>query len=107
MAVKWLIENFTGENGYESLIEEVRKQDMNKINKIHKEIKVLIKEECWWFIDEFLFNFKQQIWRTDINELVAYATATLPAKEKLPSRSEFMRLCMTFFPNKKLWKGLK
>jgi hypothetical protein len=76
------------------------------IDEIHDAIDALLKVECWNFVDELLLNLAQRAWRTELDELVTYATSTLPAKSKLPSRERFMITCKHLHPKNDIWKGL-
>ena len=86
----------------------MNKKILNKeIDKIHNAIDVLMRNDCWDFIDDILYDFTPRLWRTDIDILLSYATATFPGKSKLPSRKEFMRLCTSLHSDPKLWSGLE
>jgi hypothetical protein len=76
------------------------------VDEIHDAIDALLKAECWNFVDEILHNLTQRAWRTPLDELVTYATATLPAKSKLPGRERFMVTCKHLHPKDDIWKGL-
>jgi hypothetical protein len=77
-----------------------------KLDEIYGVVDVLMCEGHWGFLDEFLENLIVRAWRTDIDELLAYATATLPGKSKIPSRAAFVSHCKRLFPEKGLWQGL-
>jgi hypothetical protein len=82
------------------------KTSEKKLDEIYDVIEVLMREGHWRFIDEFLDNLIIRMWRTDIDELLAYATATFPGKSNIPSRAAFISHCKAQFPNKSLWKDL-
>jgi hypothetical protein len=78
----------------------------NKIDQIYDAIHALSIDGCWKFMDDFLDMLEPRVWRTDVDELVSYATATLIFKDKLKKRDKFMKTCRKFHPKKELWKGL-
>lgn len=78
-----------------------------ELDVIYNAFDALMNAKCWDFIDEYLHNLCMRGWRTDLDYLVAYATATLPAKSKLPHRKMFMDTCKHLHPNLELWKGLE
>ena len=77
-----------------------------KLDEIYDAFDALMKAKCWNFIDGYLHDLCMRCWRTDIDILLAYATATLPAKTKLPHRKMFIDTCKHLHPNLELWKGL-
>lgn len=78
----------------------------NKIDEIHTAINALLYKECWEFVDEILTNLSRRAWRTDVEELRAYAMTTFTSKSKLPSRERFIITCKHLYPEGDLWKGL-
>jgi len=77
-----------------------------ELDEIYTAIDALMKAGCWNFLNEFFEHFCQRVWRTDINILLGYATASLPGKSKIKSREKFIRTCKHLFPDVELWKGL-
>jgi hypothetical protein len=77
-----------------------------ELDEIYRVVDVLMRNGCWEFLDDFLENLIVRAWRTDVDELLAYATATLPGKSNIPSRAAFVSHCKRLFPGKKLWQGL-
>jgi hypothetical protein len=77
----------------------------NKVDEINTAIDVLVAGNCWSFLDELLANLIQRAWRTDKEELIAYASRTSRVSSKLPSRERFMITCKHLHP-KLDWKGL-
>ena len=78
-----------------------------KLDEIYRSIDVLMIEGSWNFLNELFFLWAASAWKTDLDVLLAYATASFPAKSKILSRKYFMECCMSRYPDEKLWKGLK
>lgn len=78
-----------------------------ELNEIHIAVDLLMKNDCWGLLDDLLDNLMIRAWRTDIYQLLAYATATLPGKDKLPSRTSYVGHCKRLFPKKGIWEGLE
>ncbi len=78
-----------------------------KIDEVYFAVELLMYNGCWNVLDELLDSITIKAWRIEKDILLAYATATLPAKSRLPSRGGFIARSMELHPNKKLWKGLK
>lgn len=68
-----------------------------KLDELYDGIQALAKQECWWFLDSLLQDFTPRIWRTDLDMLLGYATATFPFKSKLPSRVKFLDICKKLY----------
>lgn len=77
------------------------------LDELYEAIDVLMKIGAWKFLDSLLVNWELSAWRTPVDLLVGYATATMPAKSKLPSRKAFMARCMQLHTDPELWKGLE
>lgn len=69
-----------------------------KIDEIHTAIDILIAGNCWEFLNEILINLVQRAWRTDVDELRAYANRTSRISPKLPSRELFIITCKHLHP---------
>lgn len=78
-----------------------------KLDQVFVAIDALMRVEAWDFLNELFLTWSQQAWRTDIRKLVAIATVSLPAKDRIPNRAMFMETCMRLHTNTKLWKGLQ
>ena len=79
----------------------------NKIDEIYDAVNALMNAGCWQFLDEILMDKAIQVWRTDVDVLLSYATATLPGKKKLKNRQRFMTTCKNYHPEPDLWEGLE
>lgn len=77
------------------------------LDDIYEAIDALLRAGSFKFLDELLRDWEARAWRTPLDILLAYATATFPAKSKLPSRKMFMDRCLRLYSSKKLWKGLE
>lgn len=77
-----------------------------QLDEIYDAIDALMRAGAWSFLDELFVTWEMRIWRTDVDILLAYATASFPAKSKLPSRKFFMSSCLRIYPDAELWKGL-
>jgi hypothetical protein len=83
---------------------------MNKnkqLDEIYDAMDALMKAKCWTFIDNYLHDLCMKAWRTELDYLLVYATATLLAKSKLPHRKLFMDTCKHLHPDVEVWKGLE
>ena len=78
-----------------------------RLDVIYTTVDVLMEGGCWEFLNDTLKDSAQRAWRTDVIELIAWATATFPGKSKLPYRSEFIKHCKRLFPSKENWRGLE
>ena len=78
-----------------------------RLDVIYTTVDVLMNGGCWQFLDEHLTEVATKAWRLDVIELIAYATATLPGKSKLPNRKNFISHCKRLFPEGGNWKGLE
>lgn len=76
------------------------------LDDIYEAIDALLRAGSFKFLDELIRDWEARAWRTDVDILLAYATATLPAKSKLPSRKSFMVRCLQLHSDAELWKGL-
>lgn len=79
----------------------------NDLDEVYAAIDALMKIGAWKFLDALLVNWELSAWRTPLDLLLGYATATLPAKSKLPSRKAFMDKCKQLHSDPELWKGLE
>jgi hypothetical protein len=77
-----------------------------KLDEIYAAIDALMRVGAWNFLDELFTTWETRVWRTDIDILLAYATASYPAKSNIPSRKFFMSSCLRIHPKPELWKGL-
>lgn len=78
-----------------------------EIDDIYDLFDFLMKKGKWELLDGMLSEILQRVWRTEIDMLLTYLTATLPAKSKLPSRTKLVNECKRWFPDNELWKGLE
>lgn len=76
------------------------------IDEIYDALDVLMTAKCWGFLNSLFIGLTPSAWRTDLDILLAYATASLPAKSKINSRKMFMEQCKKLHPDPELWKGL-
>ena len=77
-----------------------------ELDEVYAAMDALMLAGCWVFLDEYLHGMVMRTWRTDVDILLAIATATLPGKSKLPARVIFLDNAKRLFPGKELWKGL-
>ena len=75
-------------------------------NEVYYAMGALMKVSAWNFINDILLDATLKVWRTELDILMIYASATLPAKDKLKARPRFIDRCKKFHPNPRLWKGL-
>jgi|APCry1669193128_1035447.scaffolds.fasta_scaffold22432_2 hypothetical protein len=77
-----------------------------QIDEIHTAIDVLMKCGCWNVLNEMFTGLDLKVWRTDIDILLSYATASLSGKKNIPARESFINTCKRIHPDIELWKGL-
>ncbi len=78
-----------------------------QIDEIYTAIDTLMANGCWNFLNECFANLELKVWRTDLDILLSYATASLPGKSKIPARQHFIKTCKVRHPDIELWKGLE
>lgn len=78
-----------------------------EIDEIYDAIDVLMRSGNFNFLNSLFPYWTSTAWRTSVHILLTYATASLPAKSKLPSRKAFMEECMKLHTEPKLWSGLE
>ena len=78
-----------------------------EIDEIYDAIDALSKSKCWIFLNEYFENLVIRSWRIEIDKLLAYATASFPAKSKIPKRKSFISNCKRLHPDEALWKDLE
>ena len=76
------------------------------LDDIYDTIDLLMRNGKWNLLNELFQIWEQQAWRTDLDRLLGYATASFPAKSKIPSRRAFIEKCKVLHPEAELWKGL-
>ena len=86
--------------------EDIKVSD-KELDEVYDAVDALMLAGCWNILNEIFLSLESKAWRISIDLLLAYATASLPAKNKIPSREPFINRCMQLYPDKKLWKGLK
>ena len=52
------------------------------LDEVYKAVDALMRAGTWMFLDALIAYWESVAWRTPVDLLVAYATATLPAKSK-------------------------
>jgi hypothetical protein len=85
----------------------MKKVTNSQLDALYDAIDCLLKNGSFEFLDDVIKDKLPQIWRMDLDILLGWATVTLPAKSKLPSRKLFIETGKRYHPNKKLWKGLE
>ncbi len=71
----------------------------DKIKEIHISVDVLISSKCFWILNDIFYGLSLRAWRTDVDELLEYATASLSGKDKIPSRKHFIETCQKLYPD--------
>lgn len=77
-----------------------------QLDEIYDAVHALGKLKCFNVLHDILVNLEMKAWRTDLDILLGYATATLPFKSKLPYRVHFINKCKLLHSDPALWKGL-
>ena len=80
------------------------REKQNRIAEIHEAIEALTDSECWGFLNDYFDNLSVRVWRTDHDELIAYAKSSLSVKDKIPSRNSFIKTCKHLFPDVISWE---
>ena len=79
---------------------------MNNIDIIYNEVDRLMHQSDWNYLSHKLSIIADMASDYSLDELLAWATATLPAKTKIKSRPMFIAKCKELHPEPELWKGL-
>ena len=77
------------------------------IDDVYDTADYLMKKGSWNTLDIIIGFMADNSQQTNIDILLAWATATLPAKSKIPSRAIFIQKCKQSYPDAELWKGLE
>lgn len=86
---------------------ETPKRTMDsQLDEIYCAVDSLMRNGCWEYLGTNLIDITHKAWRIDVDILICYATATFPAKSKLPARKQFMEKCRSLHPDEELWEGL-
>lgn len=80
---------------------------MNNIDIIYDEVDRLMNQHDWNCISHKLFRLSYMVHEYPLDGLLAWATATLPAKSKIGNRSMFIEKCKQQYPDPELWRGLE
>jgi len=78
-----------------------------EIDVIYEGVEALLKAKAWEFLDKHMELMIMSIWRTEIDELIVYLTATRCVKSKLPSRAKYFAACTALFPDQEMWKDVE
>ena len=85
----------------------MKDQKDHHLDEIYDTIDLLMKNGKWIILNQLFELWESRAWRTDLDILLGYATASLPGKSKIPHRAVFMDKCKRLYPDKKLWSGLE
>ena len=87
---------------------------MNNIDIIYDEVDRLMNQNDWnqlslrlTIIVDMASDYSLVRKDYSLDELLAWATATLPAKSKIKSRPMFIAKCKELHPDPELWRGLE
>ena len=81
---------------------------VKELDELYDTARLLIDHGRYALIDDLLEYYSNAAWRMNVNDLLGWATVTLPVKSKLSKRARFIESCIKFHndePN--LWKGLE
>jgi hypothetical protein len=78
-----------------------------QLDDVYDTLDYLMTKGQWTILEDLFIYWGQTAWRTELDLLLAYATASLPAKTKIVNRPAFIKQCMKFHPDPELWKGLE
>ena len=80
---------------------------MNNIDFIYDEADRLMHQNAWNYLSLRLTLIADMSSGYSLDELLAWATATLPAKSKIENRAMFIEKCKELYPDPELWRGLE
>lgn len=78
----------------------------SQLDEVYCAIDALMWNGCWDYLNNNLLDLTMKAWRVQVDILLAYATATFPAKSKLSARAPFLEKCRSLYPKEELWEGL-
>lgn len=78
-----------------------------ELDELYDLIDSLMKEEDWWLLNNLCLTWAFPKSTVTLDTRLGIATATFPAKSKLPNRKVFMTRCKELHPDAELWKGLE
>jgi len=78
-----------------------------EIDDLYDTLDVLMYKGKWDLLNSIFILWTDHAWRTDVDRLLTYATASLPAKTHILSRPAFIARCKQLYPDPELWKGLE
>lgn len=76
------------------------------LDEVYSAVDALMREGCWNVLDDMFIYLETKAWRTPLDILLSYATASFPGKSKIPARKFFMDRCLIIHPTPELWNGL-
>ena len=77
-----------------------------ELDDVYDTINILMKNSKWGLLTSLFECWEMMAWRTDLDILLGYATASLPGKSNIRSRAKFIETCKRLHPDPELWKGL-
>jgi hypothetical protein len=80
---------------------------MDNIDIIYNEVDRFMHQNDWNHLSHKLIVIADMASDYSLDELLAWATATLPAKSKIRNRSMFIEKCKQLYPEPELWRGLE
>ena len=78
-----------------------------ELDELYDTADLLIKKGRWSLIDDLLEYYGNAAWRMDPDLLLGWAKVTLPVKNKLSKRVQFIESCIKFNNAPELWKEFK
>jgi len=78
-----------------------------QLDDLYDVIDSMMKDGDWWLLDHLCWIWSSPQSNATLDTRLGIATATLPAKSKLPNRKIFMKECKRLYPDPELWKGLE
>ncbi len=84
-----------------------RKVSDKELDTIYDCVDDLMKGGCWIYLNTYFEALSVTVEKTPLDVLLAWATASLPAKTKISTRDGFIRKCKEVHPDPELWKGLE
>lgn len=77
-----------------------------EIDVIYNYVNDMITKNEWHDLSMLFWNFLPQINEMPLDIILAYATASLPGKNRIKYRRRFLDLCEEMYPDNELWRGL-
>jgi len=77
------------------------------IDCIYDAVDSCMKGGRWNLLNNLFLIITKNAELKELDILLSYATSSLPGKNNIPARADFIKRCKELHPNPELWKGLE